>query len=224
MRLKYFLRGLGAGIILGALVMLCSVLMSGSYRLSDDQIRERAEKLGMVSAEEAAAKQDKTETEAISSEKASTTEKATTEKTTAEKTTEEKTTEATESTEATETTETTEATTEEKTTEATTEAATTEEKTTEATTEATTEKTTEATTEKADADSKTKVKISVTPGMDSYTVAVLLQDAGIVKDAAEFDNYLNSNGYSTRIRVNEFEFKAGMSDKEIAEKLVSEGQ
>ena len=54
MRLKYFLRGLGAGIILGALVMLCSVLMSGSYRLSDDQIRERAEKLGMVSAEEAA--------------------------------------------------------------------------------------------------------------------------------------------------------------------------
>ena len=223
MRLKYFLRGLGAGIILGALVMLCSVLMSGSYRLSDDQIRERAEKLGMVSAEEAA-KPDKTETEAISSEKASTTEKATTEKTTAEKTTEEKTTEATESTEATETSETTEATTEEKTTEATTEAATTEEKTTEATTEATTEKTTEATTEKADADSKTKVKISVTPGMDSYTVAVLLQDAGIVKDAAEFDNYLNSNGYSTRIRVNEFEFKAGMSDKEIAEKLVSEGQ
>ena len=216
MRLKFFLRGLGAGIILGALVMLCSVLMSGSYRLSDKQIIERAEKLGMVYADSTTEK-PKTETEAISSEKASTTEK-----TTAATTTEATTTE--ETSESSETSESTETTTEETTTEATTtEATTTEATTTEAATpEATTEKTTEATTEKAD--SKTKVKISVTPGMDSYSVAVLLADAGIVKDAAEFDNYLNANGYSTRIRVNEFEFKEGMSDKEIAEKLVSEGQ
>ena len=220
MRLKYFLRGLGAGIILGALVMLCSVLMSGSYRLSDKQIMERAEKLGMVSAEEAAEKTTSADTESISSEKASTTEKTTAQQST-EKTEKEESTTTSEAVAPSETPETTEATA----TEATTKETTAEASTTEAsTTESTTEQTTEAATESAGADSKTKVKISVTPGMDSYTVAVLLQDAGIIKDAAEFDNYLNTNGYSTKIRVNEFTFTGGMSDKEIAEKLVSEGQ
>lgn len=48
MKLKYFLRGLGSGIIFGAVIMLVAYMTSGSYKLSDKEIISRAEKLGMV--------------------------------------------------------------------------------------------------------------------------------------------------------------------------------
>lgn len=48
MNMKDFLRGLGAGIIFSALIMLVAYMTSGSYRISDDEIIKRAEKLGMV--------------------------------------------------------------------------------------------------------------------------------------------------------------------------------
>lgn len=179
MNLKHFLRGLGTGIVFGALVMFVAFKMSGAVTLEDKEIMKRAEALGMV----------------IGTEEVSETVEL------AEQETE---------------------TTEDKIKEATTEKIT-EEKTTEATTEKTTEeKTTEKTTEKKDDGEVVKATITVTAGMGSTEVAKLLQDAGIIEDYLDFDNYLNQNGYSTQIRINTYTFTNKMTYKQIAEALIKE--
>ena len=135
MKLKMFIRGLGAGIILGALLMLVAYLASGAYKMSDDDIKARAKRLGMIDDPRLAMATASDGPARVMDDQ--TTAKATTEavaekETTAEKVTTEK-----------------ETTTEEKTTETTTEATTTEETTTEATT------TEEVTTEKETTEEKT---------------------------------------------------------------------
>ena len=134
---------------------------------------------------------------------------ATTEATTVETT--EETTEAT--TEAT-TEEVTEEVTEEETDEVTEEE--TEEVTEEATEEATTE---EATTEELKAG--TVVTVVVSSGMSSEDVSSLLEDAGLVKSADDYNTFLMSKGYDAKLLVGSFEIKAGSSDKEIAEILTT---
>ncbi len=177
MKLKYFLRGLGIGIIFGAIIMLAAYLTSGSYKLTDEEIISRAKNLGMVYESDIATSGD-----------------ADNEK----NTTEEVTTEAP----------TTEAPTTENTTEVTTE------KVTEATTRATTEsaKTTE---DKKDAEYQT-AEITVVGGMGSQQVAQLLEDAGMIESASDFDSYLNRNGYSTRIEIGTFEINSNMTYEEMA--------
>ena len=95
MKLKYFLRGLGTGVIFGAIIMLVAYMTSGGYKLSDEEIIERAEKLGMV-AQEPIIKDDSEEkstadtvTEAVTTEKKTAEEATTEEVTTEEVTTEE---------------------------------------------------------------------------------------------------------------------------------------
>ena len=89
-----------------------------------------------------------------------------------------------------------------------------EKKTTESTTEQTTEATTENTTETTE-----KVSITIERGATSYTVCQKLQELGIVKDAAEYDNYLIENGYASRIRVGTHELTKGMDYHAIAEAI-----
>ncbi|MBQ8413406.1 MAG: hypothetical protein IJX12_07375 [Lachnospiraceae bacterium] len=186
MKLKYFLRGLGAGIIFGALIMLAAYMTSGAYKMSDEEIIERAEALGMVKSESSILSSSEDDKENLEDSKSS--EEAVKDDT---KDTEELTSEDTEE-------------------------PTTEEPTTEATTEATT---TEATTEEAP--SATNKTIKVVSGMSSYEVSVILKDAGIITDAGDFDSYLNSHGYSTRIEVGEFECNADMTYEELAKILTN---
>ena len=218
MKLKMFIRGLGAGIILGALLMLVAYLASGAYKMSDDDIKARAKRLGMIddprlamaTASDGPARvmddqtTAKATTEAVA-EKETTAKKVTTEK---ETTTEEKTTETT--TEATTTEETTtEATTTE---EVTTEKETTEEKTTE-------EKTTEEKTTENKPGQKTKGTMKVTAGMYSELVSDMLADAGLVKSSDDFNSFLIKNGYADRIEIGEFELNSDMSYEEMAKIL-----
>lgn len=179
MKLKYFLRGLGAGIIFGALIMLIAYMSSGAYKISDDEIIERAQSLGMVmddksvisSKDENASKNDAEPVSDLS-------DKSTT--------------------------------------------ASTEEVpqiTTEASTEESTEVSTEETTENI-LTTENKAVV-VRPGMSSYEVAVILEDAGIISDANDFDAYLNSNGYSTKIEVGEFYCNEDMDYEELAKILTT---
>lgn len=197
MNLKYFIRGLGAGIVFGTLIMLVAYMTNGGYKISDEEVINRAKKLGMVAAEEL---NDKETSEAT------TVTEITTE--IAKISIEEVTTEAT-SEEVSET----EATTIEET------EATTEEVTTEAPTEAPTEAATEASTE-SQPGTVVKATITVTRGMGSQNVARLLQDAGIVESATDFDSYLIKNGYANRIEVGTYEFTNNMSYQQIADELV----
>ena len=102
MKFKYFLRGLGAGIVFASLIFFMVYKENGTAKMSDKQIIERAKELGMV--EEKSAIEDILHTSATSEdpknkETASTTEKTTKEeKRTTEATTEQTTEAATEST------------------------------------------------------------------------------------------------------------------------------
>lgn len=207
MKLKYYLRGIGVGLLVGALLMFAAVKLLG-YEKKEDKKTDKAstEATADITTEKAKA----TTTEKTADTTTETTAEVTTEATTAT-TTEATTATTTEATTAT-TTEATTATTTEATTETTTEATT---ETTEATTETTDEVTTEATTEKP-ADNNGEVTVTVVRNMYSTEVARMLQDKGIVEDYLDFDSWLDQTGYSTRIRVGDFSFKKGMSYEEIA--------
>lgn len=208
MKMKYFLRGVGVGIIFGALIMLVAYLTSGASKLSDKEIIERAENLGMVMEDEMVITTNKEDSN--------------------------NSTESSESNEPNEPNEdlvTTEMiiSDDNNRTDAGIESeiiqgddvslegvvdesigTTTQE-----------EATTEATTEKVDS-VYTTAKITVTSGMTSYDVALMLQNAGIIDDCVDFDSYLNDNGYSTQIRINDYEFNSGMTYEEIAKALIKE--
>ena len=96
MKRKYFVRGLGVGILFGALIMFAAYMTSGKNRMSDEDVIKRAQELGMVKQSEYVLESDvtsqETTTEEITTE--ATTEKATTEAPTEKTTTEKATTEA----------------------------------------------------------------------------------------------------------------------------------
>ena len=105
MKRKYFVCGLGVGILFGALIMFAAYMTSGKNRMSDEDVIKRAQELGMVKQSEYVLESDVTSqettteeitteaptiTEKATTEAPTTTEKATTEATTTEKTTTEK--------------------------------------------------------------------------------------------------------------------------------------
>lgn len=97
--------------------------------------------------------------------------------------------------------------------------------TTQAITE-TTETTTELTTENNNAGSAAGVMnnevtctINITKGMSSRTVCDMLKQNGIIEDAADFDRYLIKTGYDDKIRVGEVEVNSGMTYEELTASL-----
>lgn len=212
MKFKHFLRGLGIGIIFASIISITAFQASDMNKISDKEVIERAKELGMVEKQESVqdtlkkepateGTKEKVTTETVANQDTTTkdesqTKKKTTKDNTSEqKTTEEKTTK--------------EKTTEEKTTEQMTTKATTQESTTQ---KSTTEK---STTQEKKPEKKT-VQITIRGGMSSYPVCQMLQELGMVKDAAEFDDYLVKNGYANRISVGTHTLTIGMSFEEIA--------
>ena len=58
--------------------------------------------------------------------------------------------------------------------------------------------------------------ITIVSGDSSYTVAKKLADVGVVSSAASFDTFLCENGYDKRIRTGTFSIPADASDEQIA--------
>ncbi len=194
MKLKYFLRGVGVGIIFGALIMLVAYLTSGASKMSDDEIIKRAENLGMVMNEDLVitGTKDGKDTQAITEEFP------------------EYTSEVTE-----------EGKTEDLIQDSDVSLEGVVDESINTSTDTTAEITTEETSETANTNYVT-AKISVTSGMTSTEVALLLQEAGIIDDYLDFDQYLNENGYSTQIRINDYEFNSDMTYEELAKALIKE--
>lgn len=61
-----------------------------------------------------------------------------------------------------------------------------------------------------------KVSITVTPGMGSADFARAAYRAGLVDDVEAFDRYLIQNGYASSIRVGTYSIPAGATYQEIA--------
>ncbi len=197
MKLKYYLRGLGIGMAVTALIL--GISFSGrqgqeAQTLTDEQIRERASELGMVDSSELtlAALQNSAQTQ---------------------------TTMEPEVTEEPETMTEPEATAEPETTtepEATAEPETTTEPEATAEPEMTTEPEATEAPELITAPEQSQTTITIKKGSDSGSVSRQLYEAGLVENAKAFDNYLCNNGYSRSISPGIYEIAPGTSEEEIA--------
>lgn len=63
------------------------------------------------------------------------------------------------------------------------------------------------------------VTITVNSGDSSVAVAKKVEQAGLVESAMEFDKFLCQNGYDKRISVGSYEIPKTASEKEIADKI-----
>ena len=206
MKIRYYLRGLGLGILVTAIFFMVSGKQSQT--MSDEMIKARAKELGMsesVVLAEMATQEEKTipvaeeetipvveeETVPVAEEEMNTTE-ALTEEAVSKEASEEVSFE--EETTVTETTE-----------EAARESAIEEEPIEEAVSE--------------EAVSKEPVVVTVNRGEGSDTVSRRLQEAGLVADAHEYDRYLMANGYDKRIGAGEHSIPAGATWEDIAKIL-----
>lgn len=215
MKLKYYLRGLGIGMAVTALIL--GISFSGrqgqeAQTLTDEQIRERASELGMVDSSELtlAALQN-------SAQPQTTMEPEVTEK--PKLTADPETTTEPEATAELETTTEPKATTEPETMtepEATAEAETMTEPETTAEPKMTTEPEATKEPELITAPEQSQTTITIKKGSDSGSVSRVLYEAGLVENAKAFDNYLCNNGYSRSINPGIYEIAPGTSEEEIA--------
>lgn len=226
MRLKYFLRGLGIGIVVTTIILAIS--HNAGRRMSDSEVIGRAKELGMAyttaaqenSTESAA---ETTETETDTTEPVTNGQESTTDTeagSTAETESSEASTTAQETTGVRETTTQQETTTQETTIQETTTTRAAQESTTETTHEASTTEaeTTQAKNESTETEASTVITYTLTiaSGMSSNTVCDILKKNGIIADSGDFDRFLVSSGYADRIRVGSFEVNSGMSYDELA--------
>ena len=189
MKLKYYLRGLGIGILVTAVIM---GVTQGSRKetLSDREIRERAAALGMVEPGNSLADLEAAETPAAPEIPEAIETPAATEIP-----------EAIETPAATETPEAAE-------TPAATEAPA-----------ATPEVTARPTQKPAEEEEGSSYTFEIQAGDSSYQVAYRLQQAGLVADARDFDNYLCSKGYDRKLKTGSYEIPETATEEEISEIL-----
>lgn len=214
MRLKYFLRGVGIGILVTTIILTAT--HASERRMSDSEVIDRAIELGMSFSASHSGQQSGTE-------EASTDESSTGQETSGDDVTDDLQHDGETETEMgsqspSETV--SESTSDGKTSHGKESEAVTG-MTTQAITE-TTETTTELTTEIENAGSAAGVMnnevtctINITKGMSSRTVCDMLKQNGIIEDAADFDRYLIKTGYDDKIRVGEVEVNSGMTYEEL---------
>lgn len=200
MKLKTYLRGLGLGLIVAALV----TGVGSRQTMSDEQIKARAKELGMMESktyltqvnESKEAAESLMESETVTETVAETEEIETTTLETAAETKEN----------VAETKETVSEETAETLPE-------TESEPVEESPEQPSEETTAPET----------VTFQIHSGDSSVSVAKRLAEAGLVGDAKAFDQYLCQNGYDKKIRVGTYEIQNDSSNEEIA-KIITTGK
>ena len=206
MERKYYLRGLGLGIAVTAIIM--GIATSGKQTMTDEEVMARAKELGMVENTVLAdAQPEEIEPEAgvdianagdTVAEAAAEEKETTPEETKEEESSAEKKQTAPEEAKEENSTEKKQATAEE------------------------TKKTETSTDSKTAADKKEDITtaavktITVNSGDGSYTVARKLAEAGVVTSAENFDTYLCQNGYDKKLRTGTFSIPADASDEQIA--------
>ena len=67
-----------------------------------------------------------------------------------------------------------------------------------------------------------KITLQITKGMWSDAVSAALEQKGLVKNAKDFDKFLNNNGYASFIRVGTFQIPKGASYEQIATIITSD--
>lgn len=191
MKFKYFLRGLGVGIIFASIVCLTAYQGNAKKEITDEEIIRRAKELGMIE------KEDKIG-DLLAQDVLITTEKN------------EDTVLTTEINEQVDTEKKIDRQTD-------TEKQADTEKQTDAEKQEGTEKQTD--TEIQQEPENEMITIKIERGASSLPVCKKLEKLGMIEDANDFDAYLIKNGYASKLRVGEHSLKKGMSYHDIAEAL-----
>ena len=215
MRLKYFLRGVGIGILVTTIILTAT--HASERRMSDSEVIDRAIELGMSFSASHSGQQSGTE-------EASTDESSTGQETSGDDVTDDLQHDGETETEMG--SQSPSETVSESTSDGEASPGKESEAVTGMTTQAITETTTELTTENNNAGSAAGVMnnevtctINITKGMSSRTVCDMLKQNGIIEDAADFDRYLIKTGYDDKIRGGEVEVNSGMTYEELTASL-----
>lgn len=197
MKLKYYLRGLGIGILVTTVIL--SLAGVGRKNMTDEEVVKRAKELGMVESTLLSDLPDQTKTDEVRP-------------TEPEISLQPETSEPEESASTPETPEAPEETT------TTPEiSAAPEETTTTPETPAAPEETPVSPEDgNPDTPAGETVTLVIGRGESSTTVSKNLKKAGIVEDAAAFDRFLCNNGYDKKIITGTYEIPYGASEEEIA--------
>ena len=230
MNLKYYLRGLGVGIVVTSLILGIG-LGSRKETLSNEEIKERARTLGMVEesitvAEAAAQKEEEAQekvtadpvpeenaegdAETIVSAEPEVSSEPAVSVSAAPETSEEPKVSAASEPEASE----------EPNASAASEPAASAEPEAGAAPEAGVKPVAdEAEEDSGTAPAKEIVDITINPGEGSYVISQKLEQSGLVDDATEYDAYLCDNGYHTKLRAGVHKIPMGSTREEIAKLL-----
>lgn len=216
MKIRYYLRGLGLGILFTSIFFLVSNNNS-AQTMSDEMIKARAKELGMVESVVLAELPSQEETAVAESEAASEfLQETSVEETVTEEITEEVSEEMVEAL--------AEESATEENVEAESEAESEPEEEPESVVEADSSENAseEAVSAENTSPNETPVSIMVNSGDGSDTVSIRLQEAGLVADAYEYDRYLMANGYDKKIRTGEHIIPAGATWEDIARILCNQ--
>lgn len=198
MNLKYYLRGLGVGIVVTALIMGIS-LGGKKESLSNEEIKTRAKELGMVEASTTLA-DELTEAEELPEmeEQQDLTEPSPV----MQKETPQPTLQPTPEPTPESTPEPTPAPVEEPANQPEDQASESED------------------LETVSKENTERIMIEVNKGDGSFTVCKRLEEAGLIASAANFDTFLCENGYDKRIRAGSFEIPADADPEQLARILI----
>ena len=186
MKLKYYLRGLGIGILVTTVIL--SLAGVGRKNMTDEEVVKRAKELGMVESTLLSDLPDQTKTDEVRPTEPETSLQP----------------------------ETSEPEPEESASTPETPAAPEETTTTQETPAAPEETPVSTEDGNPDTPPGETVTLVIGRGESSTTVSKNLKKAGIVEDAAAFDRFLCNNGYDKKIITGTYEIPYGASEEEIA--------
>ena len=219
MERKYYLRGLGLGIVMTAVIM--GIALSGSRKMTDEEIIKRAKELGMVEdtyLAETVQDEEQTQQDIEDAEKK---DSGTTQQKPAAETKPASSQEPVEAPLEEEANPPEEELpvakpVEEEPGEAEADNAETEESQ-QLSAAGHTESTNEMTRQEETQSSSVKIqRVTVASGDGSYTVALKLKEAGVVMSAETFDTFLCEKGYDKKLRTGTFQIPSDASDEQIA--------
>ncbi|MGN6711776.1 hypothetical protein [Anaerocolumna jejuensis] len=193
MNLKYYIRGIGVGILFTAVIMSVAFHLMPGKELTDAQIKERAKEMGMVESESADSLKDLLSTPTPTATPTPTDTPTPTETPTPEDKSKEGKGQDSKEKEGAADTKKAEDSKDSKDVPASTTKGTSAED---------------------------SIEVDIAGGMTSEQVARLLKEKGIVEDSAAFNQYLVINNYTTDIKIGKFQLKAYAAYKDIADLII----
>lgn len=223
MERKYYLRGLGLGIVVTAVIM--GMALAGQKNMTDEEVIARAKTLGMVentesmllsdaAAQEDDEAQEAEETEQVADPAEQEPQEAVTEEAVMEENSQADVSEGDNTEE--EDSEDTQAVTSAQESDPAEQDAEEAADAKQPETDASETQTEQAAAETESTDNQQEVTITIVSGDSSYSVAKKLADAGIVLTAESYDAYLCANGYDKKLRTGTFAIPKTASDEQIA--------